>query len=121
MMFDTRHISWKRIAIAWTILAILFGVFFFGPNIYFMTCGSYWSDEGGSEYVHYFGTFPPYPPQWSADGKKISFGSGRTTSQVVELGLIENNVLPLPIGDHSSLSPDGSRIAFPSLRHGEQL
>ena len=124
MLFDTSHINWKKIAIVWVILGIIFGGGVFVlmlPAI----CGAIWLESGYDEdeagvYIRYFGAQPPYPPQWSADGTTILLSWWGTT--LVKTGV--NGVSVEPIREHvvhASLSPDGTRIAFATLRHGDNF
>ncbi len=122
MVFDTSHINWKKIAIVWVILGIIFG----GGLFVLMLpafCGAIWLESGYDEdeagvYIRYFGAQPPYPPQWSVDGTTILLSWWGTT--LVKTGV--NGVSVEPLREHvahASLSPDGTRIAFATLRHGD--
>ena len=69
--------------------------------------------EGGP--IPYWGLNPPYPPQWSADGTTIL----RRSAQLVSIGDNDTDLDYIKDIHHPSISPDGTRLAFSTLRHGD--
>ena len=69
--------------------------------------------EGGP--IPYWSLNPPYPPQWSADGTTIL----RRSAQLVSIGDNDTDLDYIKDIHHPSISPDGTRLAFSTLRHGD--
>ena len=117
MRFDTSHISWMKIAIVWVILGIVFvgGIFILVLPAF---CGAMNlepdPDDGKvGRPIPNLGPPGTYAPQWSADGANILFGSFilSTNASSADIEFSEDVF-------HSSLSPDRSRVAFATIRHG---
>lgn len=117
MRFDTSHISWMKIAIVWVILGIVFvgGIFILVLPAFCGAMNLEPDPDDGKVRRPIPNLGPPgtYAPQWSADGANILFGSFilSTSASSADIEFSEDVF-------HSSLSPDRSRVAFATIRHG---
>ena len=117
MRFDTAQISPKRIAIVWLIIGVLLGTVTVGPCIYVVHFVSSPEEDNPEGPIVYFGLHPPSPPQWSADGTNILLSPGST--MLVETGDIGVEIETMKDVVHPNIFPEGTRIAFATLRHGD--
>ena len=74
-------------------------------------------DEEG--YSPYFGLNPPYPPQWSADGTNILLSPWETLLAKTRDNDNGTDIEYIKDVVHPSISPNGTRMAFATLRHGD--
>ena len=118
MRIDELHIAWKIILYALAVLTVIVSILGAGYWVLGGIAASFlesgYNDDGP---VHYFGLNPPYPPQWSAEGTSILLSPWGT--MLVETGANGTEVEYVVDVYNPNISPDGTRMAFATLRHGD--
>lgn len=115
MSVITRHITRQRIRYAFAILTLALSALVLGYCVLVGIAARNLESGFGDEDIPPYSVFPStHPPQWSADGKRILFGSS-----IVETGGNDNEIKTINDVVHPSLSPNGTRLAFATYRHGD--